>query len=58
MKLTEEKGECLTKELYRKLLLVKGFDWNFSRAYHHASKMFQGTGLLEIKVEHTIAMVS
>ena len=58
MTLTEEQGEWITKELYRKLLPAMGVNRNFTRAYRHALKMFQGMGLPEIKVEQTIAMVS
>ena len=37
MMLTEDQGEGLTKELYRKLLLTMGVNRNFPRTYRHAS---------------------
>ena len=50
MTITEDQGEWLTKELYRKLLPELGVHSNFPRAYCHASKMFQGMGLPEINI--------
>ena len=55
---SEEQVEWLTNELYSKLLTEMGVNRNFHRAYRHASKMFQGMGLPEIKVDQIIDMVS
>ena len=57
MTLAEDQGECITKELYRKLLPAMGVNQNLPWAYCHVSKMFQGMGIPEIMVEQTIAMV-
>ena len=58
MTLAEDQGECITKELYRKLLPAMGVNQNLPWAYCHVSKMFQGMGISEITVYQTIATVS
>ena len=55
--LTEDQGEWLTKELYRKLLQEVGVNHDLLWAYRHAFKMFQWMGLREINIEQTIDVV-
>ena len=51
MTLIEEHRECLTKELYRKLLPAMGVNKNFPSGLLPCIQMFQGLGLPELMIE-------